>query len=93
MNDSSWVSDAFQPTFEYFGATVSPGVPDGTTIAEISLRPSAPVPVTAVTVTNDVMSVPELVMNALGAVDHPLVAVADGGRPRRRRRPTRRPAR
>ena len=33
-------------------------------IEEISLRPSASVPVTAVTVTNEVMSVPELVMNA-----------------------------
>jgi hypothetical protein len=34
-------------------------------IAEISLRPSGFSPVTAVTVTNDVMSVPEFVMKAL----------------------------
>ena len=47
------------------GATVKPGVPDGTMIVEISLAPSACVPVTAVTVTRPVMSVPELVMNAL----------------------------
>ena len=36
--DSSRVSDAHQPTFEYFGATVNPAVPAGTTIAEISGR-------------------------------------------------------
>ena len=34
-------------------------------IAEISGRPSAPSPVRAVTVTTEVMSVPELVMKAL----------------------------
>ena len=34
-------------------------------IDEISLRPSSSTPVTAVTVTSPVMSVPELVMNAL----------------------------
>ena len=34
-------------------------------IAEISLRPSSRVPVTAVVVTSEVMSVPELVMNCL----------------------------
>jgi hypothetical protein len=45
------------------GATVKPGVPDGTMIAEISLSPSGCWPVTAVAVTNEVMSVPELVMN------------------------------
>jgi hypothetical protein len=44
---------------------VNPGVPAGTMIAEISLRPSGAVPVTAVTTTNEVMSVPEFVMNAL----------------------------
>ena len=33
-------------------------------MAEISGRPSSPVPVRAVTVTTEVMSVPELVMNA-----------------------------
>ena len=38
-NASSCVSEAFQPTLEYFGATVSPGVPAGTMIVEISLRP------------------------------------------------------
>ena len=58
------MSDAFQPTFEYFFDTVKPGVPDGTRIDEISLRPR-PRPVTAVTVTSPVMSVPALVMNAL----------------------------
>ncbi|BFO21745.1 hypothetical protein SHKM778_81330 [Streptomyces sp. KM77-8] len=40
--DSSLVSDAFQPTFEYGAATVNPGVPDGTMIAEISGLPSGP---------------------------------------------------
>ena len=40
MKDSSRVSEAFQPTFEYGGATVKPGVPEGTMIAEISLPPS-----------------------------------------------------
>ena len=59
------MSEAFQPTLEYFFDTVKPGVPLGTMIAEISLRPSSRVPVTAVTVTRPVMSVPELVMNAL----------------------------
>ena len=63
-NASSWVSDADQPTFEYFGATVNPGVPDGTTMVEISGRRPAGRAVIAVTVTNDVMSVPEFVMNA-----------------------------
>lgn len=41
---------------------MKPGVPDGTTIAEISGLPSGLRPVTAVTVTSPVMSVPELVM-------------------------------
>ena len=59
------MSEAFQPTLEYFFETVNPGVPDGTMIAEISFLPSSVVPVTAVTVTRPVMSVPELVMNAL----------------------------
>ena len=44
---------------EYFGATRKPGVPAGTMIAEICRSP-----VSAVTVTSAVMSVPELVMNA-----------------------------
>ena len=59
------MSEAFQPTLEYFFDTVNPAVPAGTMIEEISLRPSAVSPVTAVTVTNVVMSVPELVMNDL----------------------------
>ena len=46
-------------------ATVKPGVPDGTMIEEISGLPSALRPVTAVTVTRPVMSVPELVMKHL----------------------------
>ena len=37
----------------------------GTTLVEIALRPPSSSPVNAVTVTNEVMSVPELVMNAL----------------------------
>lgn len=44
---------------------MNPGVPEGTMIVEISFLPSARVPVTAVTVTSEVMSVPELVMNCL----------------------------
>ncbi len=59
------MSDAFQPTFEYGAATVKPGVPDGTMIDEIRGRPSGLRPVTAVTVTRPVMSVPELVMKHL----------------------------
>ena len=59
------MSEAFQPTFEYARATVKPGVPAGTRIAEISFFPSSPRSVTAVTVTSEVMSVPEFVMNAL----------------------------
>ena len=55
------MSDAAQPTLEYFSETVRPGVPAGTTIAEISLRPSRS-PVTAVTVMRSVIAVPELVM-------------------------------
>ena len=58
------MSEAFQPTLEYDGATVKPVVPDGTRIAEISFLPSSRRSVTAVTVTSEVMSVPELVMNA-----------------------------
>ena len=55
------MSDAAQPTLEYFSETVRPGVPAGTTIAEISLRPPRS-PVTAVTVMRSVIAVPELVM-------------------------------
>ncbi len=43
---------------------MNPGVPFGTMIVEISLRPSF-CPVTAVTVTNRVIGVPEFVMNCL----------------------------
>ncbi len=62
------MSDAHQPTFEYSGATVNPGVPEGTMIAEISRRPAGlPVvgwSVIASTVTSDVIDVPELVIKA-----------------------------
>jgi hypothetical protein len=44
---------------------VKPGVPAGTRIALICGEPSALVPVRAVTVTTEVRSLPELVMNAL----------------------------
>src|SRR5215472_9898214 len=64
-NDSSCVSDAAQPTLEYFFATVRPGVPDGTRIVEISGLLSLVVPVIAATAITPVMSVPELVMNDL----------------------------
>ena len=43
---------------------MKPGVPLGTRMAEMSGCPSSVVPVRAVTVTTEVMSVPELVMNA-----------------------------
>ena len=59
------MSEQRQPTLEYDGPTVNPGVPDGTRIVEISLLPSGRSPVTAVTVTKAVRSVPLLVMNAL----------------------------
>ena len=61
------VSDACHPIFRYAGSTVNPGVPAGTMIAVISRA----VPVRAVTVTNAVIGVPELVMNAFDAVDAP----------------------
>ena len=44
-------------------------------IVEISGRPSARSPVRAVTVTSEVMSEPELVMNCFAAVDDPLAVV------------------
>ena len=53
------MSDACQPIFRYGGWTSMPGVPDGTTMVEIS-----PGPVSAVMVTIDVIGVPELVMKA-----------------------------
>ena len=59
------MSEAHQPTFEYFAETVNPGVPDGTRIVEISGLPSSRVPVTAATATTPVIDVPELVMNTL----------------------------
>src|SRR6185369_2991168 len=61
---SGWVSEAFQPTLLYAGSAVKPAVGTGTRIDEISFLPSFS-PVTAVTVTSLVMSVPELVMNCL----------------------------
>ena len=68
-NVSGWVSEAFQPTLLYAFCAVKPGVSVGTRMVEISFfsLPSAVVvvPVTAVTVTSLVMSVPELVMNSL----------------------------
>jgi len=59
------VSDDDQPTLEYLGATVKPGVPEGTRMVEISGLPPSRVPVTAATATTPVIEVPELVMNAL----------------------------
>ena len=44
---------------------MKPGVSDGTMIVEMAFLPFSRVPVTAVTVTSEVMSVPELVMNCL----------------------------
>lgn len=55
---------------------MKPGVPDGTMMEEISGRPSALRPVTAVTVTSPVMSVPELVMKHL----EPLITQASPSR-------------
>ena len=63
--ESSRVSDARQPIFRYVLERVKPGVSWGTIRLEISLRPRSSVPVTAVIVVPPVMSVPELVMNAL----------------------------
>ena len=57
------MSEQHQPTLEYSGPTVKPGVPDGTMIAEISGLPPVR-PVMASAVTTDVIDVPELVMNA-----------------------------
>ncbi len=58
------MSEADHPTLEYFFEAVNPAVPAGTMIAEMA-RGSPGALVTAVTVTSPVMSVPELVMNAL----------------------------
>ena len=57
------MSDACQPSLSYAASATNPGVPVGTMIVEISGRPSAFSPVRAVTVTNEVMLEPELVMN------------------------------
>ena len=56
------MSDAHQPTLEYSGATVKPGVPAGIMIAEICGL-SADLPVMARAVTTEVIDVPEFVMN------------------------------
>ena len=58
------MSDAFQPIFRYFFERVKPGVSCGTSRFEISGRPFASVPVTAVIVVPPVRSVPEFVMKA-----------------------------
>ncbi len=68
------MSEACQPIFRYGAMTVKPGVPESTTMLEISLSP-----VRAVIVTHFVIGVPELVMNvfcpsidplAFGVVEH-----------------------
>jgi hypothetical protein len=53
-----WVSEACQPSLWYGGSMIMPGVPAGTTNAEM------PSSVRAVTVVSEVISVPQLVMNA-----------------------------
>ena len=58
------MSEAHHPTLEYSGPGTNPGVPAGTMTEEISLRPRSSRPVMASTVTNEVIEVPELVMNA-----------------------------
>ncbi len=57
------MSEACQPSLSYAGSAVKPGVPDGTMIVEISGVPFSLRPVRAVTVTSEVISEPELVMN------------------------------
>ena len=64
------MSEACQPSLSYAASTVNPSVPAGTMIVEISgFSAVEPVetrwPVRAVTVTSEVMSEPELVMNCL----------------------------
>ena len=77
-NVRPWVSEACQPILRYGGWTSKPGVPAGTTIVEIS-----PGPVSAVTVTIDVIGVPELVMNDFSpSITHSPVVVERGPRPR-----------
>src|SRR5215211_1073036 len=69
VNVNGWVSEACQPSLSYAGSAVNPGVPAGTMIVLTSafVGPVATslVPVRAVTVTTDVMSEPEFVMNCL----------------------------
>ena len=69
------MSEAFQPTLEYFGATVKPGVPAGTMIEEISFAPSVP----GAGDRGDGDQRGDVGAGVgderLGAVDHPLVAV------------------
>ena len=72
------MSEACQPILRYGGWTSSPGVPDGTTTEEIS-----PGPVSAVTVTIDVIGVPELVMNAFSpSITHSPVVSSNAARVR-----------
>ena len=52
------MSLACQPSLSYGGSMIKPGVPAGTTNAEM------PSSVRAVTVTSEVISVPQFVMNA-----------------------------
>ena len=54
---------------------MKPGVPEGIMIAEISGRPSSPVPVRAVTVTTEVIDGAGVGDERLGAVDDPLAVV------------------
>ena len=59
------MSEACHPTLLYAGPAVKPLVGTGTRIELISFWPELVCPVTAVTVTNEVIDVPLLVMNAL----------------------------
>lgn len=60
---------------------MKPGVPVGTMMVDSSFEPSGFVPVTAVTVTSAVMSVPELVMNAFEPlITHSFVASSSTAR-------------
>ena len=92
--DSSWVSEAFQPTLEYVLADgEARACRLGTMIVEISL-PSVPGARERPVTRRPVMSVPGVGDERLGAVDHPLVAVQPGRwSASRRARRCRRPAR
>src|SRR5665811_2411626 len=63
VNVSGWVSEQCQPSLSYAGSATKPGVPDGTMIVETSGRPPSLSPVRAVTVTSEVISLLEFVMN------------------------------